>query len=236
MRRLKKAGVRKLYIRRAFTWPMEKAERVDRVRNSLGSEEELLRRLPEIDEIYVDDVRDSVVRTYMDGCPDYFWERASSSSGKYHSVDERGKYGNWIHTKRVFAEYCNISESWVKLEIITPEQKEEGKAATLIHDMMKYGWPSDQNNHTVRDHDLVAASVALHIGDAREDVVKQIATHMGPWGEGPNPETSQQILLHTADKSAAREKNDVGVYFPADELVDEWPNLTVDEVSSDQKL
>jgi len=88
---------------------MTKGERVDRVRNSLHSEEELLRRLPEINAIYDEDTRDSVIRTFLKGCPDYFWERPSSSSGKYHSVDERGKYGNWIHTKRVFAEYSNIS-------------------------------------------------------------------------------------------------------------------------------
>jgi len=215
---------------------MSKGERVDRIHNSLYSEEELLRRLPEIDAIYVEDVRDSVIRTFMRGCPDYFWERPSSSSGNYHSVDERGKYGNWIHTKRVFAEYCNISESWVELGIISPREKECGKAAALVHDMMKYGWPSEQNDHTVNRHDKVAAEVAMHIGEMDDDVVRLIATHMGPWGEGPNPETRNEILLHTADKSAAREKNDIGIYYPADELLDEWPDLTIDEVEDGEAV
>jgi hypothetical protein len=215
---------------------MSKGERVDRIHNSLYSEEELIRRLPEIDAIYVEELREDVIRTYMRGCPDYFWERPSSSSGKYHSVDERGKHGNWIHTKRVFAEYCNISESWVELGILSPEEKEAGKAAALVHDMMKYGWPSEQNDHTVNNHDEVAAEVAMHIGEMRDSVVRLIATHMGPWGEGPNPETPQELLLHTADKSAAREKNDIGVYYPAEELLDEWPDLTIDEVEDGEAV
>jgi hypothetical protein len=215
---------------------MSKGERVDRVKNSLWSEEELLRRLPEIDAIYDDELRDGVIRTFMDGCPDYFWKRPSSSSGKYHSVDERGKYGNWIHSKRVFAEYNNISESWVEAGWISPRQKEQGKAAALIHDMMKYGWPSEQNEHTVNNHDLIAADVARNIGEMPESVVRLIEVHMGPWASGPNPETNAEKLLHTADKSAARAENDIGIYFPADELLKEWPDIIVAEVDDGDSI
>lgn len=215
---------------------MSKGERVDRIRNSLWSEEELLRRLPEIDAIYDEELRDGVIRTFLSGCPDYFWERPSSSSGKYHSLDEVGQYGNWLHTKRVFAEYNNISESWVELGEITPIQKEEGKAAALLHDMMKYGWPSEQNDHTVNNHDLIAADVAANIGGMPESVVRLIATHMGPWAKGPSPETPAELVLHTADKSAARRENDIGVYFPADELLEEWPDITVAEVEDGESI
>lgn len=215
---------------------MAKGQRVDRIKNSLYSEKELLRRLPEIDAIYVDDLRDAAIRTYMRGCPDYFWERPSSSSGKYHSVDERGKHGNWIHTKRVFAEYCNIAESWVELGTITPEDKEAGKVAALVHDMMKYGWPSSQNDHTVNDHDLIAADVAMYIGEVPDNVTKLIAAHMGPWGCGPNPQSPQQLLFHTADKSAARADNDIGIYYPAEELLEEWPDLTIAEIEDGDSI
>lgn len=209
---------------------MTKGKRVNRVKNSLYDVDELIRLLPEIDAIYDEELRNGVIRAYMKGCPDYFWKRPSSSTGKYHSVDERGKYGNWLHTKRVFAEYCNISESWVELGVITPKQKEEGKAAALLHDMMKYGWPSDGNDHTVNNHDIIAADVARNIGELPEAVEKLILSHMGPWAEGPNPETPQERLLHTADKSAARAENDIGVYFPAEELLEEWPDIIVEEV------
>jgi hypothetical protein len=212
---------------------MSKAERIDRVMNSLDSESELLRRLPEIDAIYNEELRDGVIRGFMYGCPDYFWERPSSSTGKYHSVDERGQYGNWLHTKRVFAEYCNISESWVELGVITPEEKEQGKTAALMHDMMKYGWPSENNEHTVNNHDLIAADVAENIARLPPEVVRLIETHMGPWAEGPSPETPAERLLHTADKSASRADNDIGVYYPADELIEEWPDIIVEEVEED---
>lgn len=209
---------------------------MNRIRNSLYSEEELLRRLPEIDAIYDEDLRRAVIRTFMKGCPDYFWERPSSSSGKYHSLDEIGRYGNWLHTKRVFAEYCNISESWVELGTIDPIDKEVGKAATLIHDMMKYGYPSEQNDHTVQNHDLVAADVARNIGRAPESVCRLLEIHMGPWGEGPNPETPAERLFHTADKSAARRANDIGVYFPAEELLEEWPDIIVEEIEEGESV
>jgi len=213
-----------------------KAKRVNRIKNSFESEEDVLYWLPEIDAIYDKDLRRGVLRTFMKGCPDYFLTRPSSSSGKYHSLDEVGKYGNLLHTKRVFAEYCNISESWVELGVIDPIDKEAGKSAALIHDMMKYSWPSEQNDHTVRDHDLVSAAVSRHIGNMPESVNRLVETHMGPWGEGPNPETPAERLLHTADKSAARRANDIGVYFPADELLEEWPDIIVEEVEDGESV
>jgi len=209
---------------------MSKAENIDRIQNSLWSEDELIRRLPEINLIYDDELRQDVIRTFMKGCPDYFWDRPSSSSGKYHSVDERGEYGNWLHTKRVFAEYANISESWFELHEISEKDRNEGKAAALVHDMMKYGWPSEQNDHTVNNHDVIAADVALNIGDMSESVVEMIARHMGPWGEGPNPKRPNEILLHTADKSAARQHNDIGVYAPTEDMIEEWPDIIVEEI------
>lgn len=206
---------------------MKKAERVNRIDNSIYTEAELLRRLPEIDAIYDDELRSVVIRTYMDGCPDYFWERPSSSSGKYHSPDERGKHGNWIHTKRVFAEYCNLSESVLEGEQIDEWERECGKSAALIHDMMKYGWPSEQNEHTVNDHDVIAADVARYIGGVPDEVHDLIHSHMGPWAEGKTPENERQWLLHFADKSASGTiEDDRAVYYLTDELLDEWPDLS----------
>jgi len=210
---------------------MEKAKRVNRVRNSIWGEEELVRRLPEIDAIYDDDHRECVIRTFLDGCPDYFWERPTSSSGKYHSIDERGTYGNLLHTKRVFAKYVDISESYWEAGKITTEQREAGKAAALIHDMMKYGWPSSNNQHTVSNHDVIAANVARHIGGCSNEVYLLIHGHMGPWGEGMTPENDRQWLLHLADKAAAStDEDDLAVYFPSEELREEFPDLRVIEV------
>jgi hypothetical protein len=205
---------------------MQKAERVNRIKNSLHSEDELVRRLPEIDAIYDDEIRACVVRTFLNGCPDYFWEKPTSSTGKYHSPDERGKHGNWIHTKRVFATYVNMSESYLETGRLTEKQRESGKAAALLHDMMKYGWPSDGNEHTVNNHDVIAANVARHIGDCSNEIYLLIHGHMGPWAEGMTPENERQWLFHLADKSASGiDEDDLAVYYPAQELLDEWPEI-----------
>lgn len=207
----------------------KKAKRINRVKNSLD-EEELIRRLPEIDAIYDDEIRSATIRTFVDGAPPYFWERPTSSSGKYHSPDERGAHGNWIHTKRVFARYCNLSESYVEAGMMTEWEREAGKAAALIHDMMKYGWPSEGNDHTVDNHDVIAASVARHIGDCPTEVYLLIHGHMGPWGEGMTPENERQWLFHLADKSASGiDEDDLAVYYPSEEIVEEVPDINVIE-------
>lgn len=204
----------------------EKAKRINRVKNSFETEEDVLYWLPEIDAIYDDEIRECTIRTFMKGCPDYFLTKPTSSTGKYHSPDERGKYGNLIHTKRVFATYCNMSESYLEGHEITERQREAGKAAALIHDMMKYGWPSEGNEHTVNNHDVIAAEVARHIGDCPNEIYLLIHGHMGPWGEGMLPENDRQWLFHFADKSASGvDEDDLAVYFPAEEIVEEVPEI-----------
>lgn len=215
---------------------MEKAKRVNRIRNSLHSEEQLVRRLPEVDAIYNEEIRDCVIETFLKGCPDEFWELPTSSSGKYHSPDERGKHGNWLHTKRVFAKYVDMSESYWEAGEISTKQREAGKGAALLHDMMKYGWPSENNEHTVNNHDIIGANVARDIGGCPNEIYLLIHGHMGPWGEGMIPENDRQWLFHFADKAAAStDEDDLAVYFPSSELREEFPNLNVIEVGEDDE-
>jgi len=209
---------------------MSKAENINRINNNLWSEDELVRRLPEIDAIYNDEARDCVIRTFLDGCPPYFWERPTSSTGKYHSDDECGKHGNWLHSKRVFAQYANLSSSAVEAHEITEYERECGKAAALLHDMMKYGWPSENNEHTVNNHDIIAANVARHIGECPNEIYLLIHGHMGSWGEGMIPENNRQWLFHYADKAASGIHEDsLAVYYPSKELQEEMPHLNVIE-------
>lgn len=216
---------------------MEKAKRIDRISNSLDSETELVRRLPEVDAIYDEEIRQCVVDTFLKGCPDRFWEAPSSSTGKYHSPDERGKHGNLLHTKRVFAQYCNLSQSYLDAHKITEWERECGKAAALLHDMMKYGWPSDNNQHTVNNHDVIAAEVARHIGDCPNEIYLLIHGHMGSWGKGMLPENERQWLLHLADKSASGiVEDDLAVYYPSEELLEEHPDIRAIEHDSDEPV
>lgn len=201
----------------------QKAKRIDRVRNTL-TEERLVELLPEVDTIYDETLREGVIRAFLYGVPDEFFEKPSSSTGKYHSPDERGKYGNLMHTKRVFAEYCNLSESYLEAHGLTEYERECGKAAALLHDTMKYGWPSEQRDHTTSEHDLIAAAMARHIGGLPQQVYDLIAAHMGPWAEGPLPKNDKEWLLHFADKSASGTvEDDLAMYYPSDEILEEWP-------------
>jgi len=203
----------------------EKAKRINRVKNTL-TEDELVRLLPEVDAIHNDEIRECTIRTFLKGCPPYFWVEPTSSSGKYHSPDERGKYGNLLHTKRVFARYVNLSESLYEAGEISGVERESGKAAALLHDMMKYGWPSEFAGHTVNNHDIIGAAVAKEIGGCPESVIELIETHMGSWGEGPNPTSQKQWLFHLADKSAAGiDEDNLAVYYPCEELVQEFLHL-----------
>ena len=196
---------------------MEKVHRVNRVENSL-TPKELERMLPEINLIGDDDIRDETARTFLDWCPDYFWEIPSSGSGKYHPPDERGEYGNLLHTKRVFLAYEQLARSYTEQHLITADEYHCGQAAALLHDMFKFGWPSEQNDVTVSEHDVIAANVVLHKTDLPNKVSEAIATHAGAWGEGPSPETALQQLLHMADMTVTPSHYYSDVFEPCEEL------------------
>lgn len=198
----------------------DKASRVTSIRNSLDDEGELHRRLPEIWDIDDDEIRQKTIDCFLRACPDYFWERPTTSTGKYHPEDERGEYGNWLHTKRVYIQYSNLAESDVELGVLSEWERDCGKSAALIHDMMKYGWPSDGNEHTVSDHDIIAAEVAREIGDLPNEVYLMCHAHMGPWGDGKTPEGVNELLLHRADKAVSPDWSTIGVYYPSEELRD----------------
>lgn len=196
----------------------EKAERITSVKNTLDSRDELERRLPELWDIENETIREKTIDCFLTACPDYFWERPTSSTGKYHPKDERGEYGNVLHTKRVYIQYCNLARVDVEMGRLSEYGYNCGKSAALLHDMMKYGWPSDNNEHTQDDHDVIAAAVAEHLGDLPAAVYLPIHAHMAKWGEGKEPETTNEWLLHRADKAVSPNWADIGVYYPSDEI------------------
>jgi len=208
----------------------KKAKRVDRIKNSLD-EEELIRRLPEVDAILDDQIRSETIKVFLNGAPPHFWERPSSSTGKYHSEDETGLHGNWLHTKRVFITYLTMSRSFLEQGLITEREREAGKSAALLHAMLKYGWPSENNEHTVNNHDVIGAGVAAQFGDLPKEVVRTIHAHNGSWGEGRNPTTAYEQVFHLSDYVASKPiLGDVDVWRPAEELTELFPDLkTIDD-------
>lgn len=211
---------------------MTKAQRIDRVKNTLD-EETLVDRLPEVELIIDDEIREGTKLAFLDGCPDYFWERPSSSTGKYHLEDERGKMGNWLHTKRVFTTYLVVSRTFLELGQISDWERECGKSAALLHDMLKFGWPSDRESHTVNDHDIIGSDVAAYIGKLPDEVCRLVDRHNGPWAEGGTPRSANELAFHLSDYVAA--KRILGtphVVEPHDNLVTAFdpPALSDDEI------
>ena len=206
---------------------MDKLNRVDRVANSL-TVDELERRLPEIDLIGDEQIAADTARVFLQWCPDYFWEKRASKN--HHAPDERGEYGNWLHTKRVFLEYNTVARSWTEQQLITAREYHCGQAACLLHDMMRYGWPSENNSYSVNNHDRIMAEIIRQRSALPEPVAAACDSHMGSWGEGPLPQSNLEQLVHTADMVASADYNDIGVFMPSKELKE----LGVTEVDFDE--
>ena len=207
---------------------MDKARRISSVKNSIDSRDEVVRRLPEIDAIYDDTLREQVITYFYKAVPDRFWERPASITGKYHPPDESKDRGLWLHTKRVFAIYSHMSESFAEMRLISEHQRNCGKAAALIHDTYQSGWPSSPEDYA-EDHDVIAAAIGAFVSQLDDEVIHLVHKHMGPWGGGNNPRTYNELLFHLSDLIAAWPEHRPAVYYPVEELVEQFPDLrTID--------
>ena len=182
--------------------------------------QELERRLPEIQEIQRTDLREEVVRLFREEVPEYFWDVPASSTGKYHPSDHNQDHGLWIHTKRAFTAFQRLSRSYDNQGRINRYEKECGKAAILLHDMFKYGMPPERQNHTVSEHDVIAARFLEKNSSVPEEVIGCVETHNGPdgWGKGKAPETDLEQIHHLADMIASDSNGYFKIAEPAEEL------------------
>lgn len=181
--------------------------------------EELLRRMPEIERIENDFYKSYTINAFLEGCPECFWELPTSSSGKYHPKDEIYEHGNWLHVKRMYATYENMSRSLVECGLISDEEREAGKCAALIHDMFKYGYPEAEGEHTVDYHDVLGAAYVRQFTELPEEVAKLIETHNGAWHCGPTPRNVHEWIHHMADMAAAQRGTNTAIYEPTEELL-----------------
>jgi len=132
------------------------------------------------------------IREFVEEClkqaPDYvFTDCPSSSSGKYHPIEELGPDGTVLHTKKVFAMAYELSRG-----LDCEQYRDEICAAALLHDMAKQGMT--QSGHTIKTHPQV---MAMQVADVykskftdkldRESALKiyyGIFYHYGPWSNG----------------------------------------------------
>lgn len=138
----------------------------------------------------------------INAAPDYVFEDCpSSSSGKFHPVDELCADGTIIHTKRVFTVAYELSRGF-DCEL----HRDEICAAALLHDMAKQGLVS--KGHTVKDHPQIMAKL---VADVYNDGFKSILDknsaniiywsifyHYGPWHS--DEATKKPITMYTPEE------------------------------------
>lgn len=182
------------------------------------TEDELLRRFPElklIDDVWI---RSETVKALLAGYPDYNWE--TSAASRHHPEDERNEHGQWLHVKRVYSAYEDIARSYRQQRRLSKREVELGKAAVFLHDMFKYGIPPKKHSSGYGTHDTLAAEFVRNFTDLPESVARACDTHSGGWGNDTVPETALEDAVHMADYMPSRDDSNKGVYQPTEEIED----------------
>jgi hypothetical protein len=184
---------------------------------------EALRRMPAAALIEETDLRMDVLDTICE-LPDYFWRAPATSSSEYHNRFARGEHGLWIHVLMCATALEGIADSYVEQGRLTEEEIDYARAAVLLHDGWKYGDSWEPGDSATSDHDL-RASAELRERDFPGPVVDAVASHMGPWYDGPEPETPVEQLVHQADMMGSRRHVTPAVYRAPQELLESQPEL-----------
>jgi hypothetical protein len=186
--------------------------------DELKSEDELLRRLPEINRIENPELRQKVESTFLELVPSYFWEIPASSSGKYHQNDAVGQHGLLIHVKRTFVVVERMIRSGKHSGMVSDTEADYLRAGILLHDCWKQGREPRGEHHTTDDHDVLARRILDRNTELPEEVLGLVESHNGPWKEGKEPENNLEQLHHLADMIGSS-RNLIGkVYKPCEEV------------------
>lgn len=133
--------------------------------------------------------------------PDSFWVRRASR--EHHLEDERGEYGNLIHTIRV----AMTTDTLCDIPPITGLNRDILTSAAILHDTCRYGL-DDNNESTVGEHAQLVRQLAKReqlTCKYDDNIFEAIEAHMGRWGTSIyTPELSFNSILHIADVVCAR--------------------------------
>ena len=148
--------------------------------------------------------------------PEYWFEVAASSTGKYHPEYALGKGGLLRHSKAAMRiGYELLSDPCIG-DKYTDREKDLILMSLLVHDGLKLGLPKEK--YTRFDHPILMGKFILdhmdEIGLNKEDanfMNDVIKTHMGPWTTDydgnevlEKPKTKYQNFVHMCDFLASR--------------------------------
>lgn len=148
--------------------------------------------------------------------PDYFFEIPASSSGKYHSKNDKKVGGLVHHTKAAIFAFLDLHRT--NMFELFDEEVDLGIIALLIHDGLKNG--VENGGHTLADHALLARDYIENLSvpyeleltnDAKKVVMNAIERHGGQWVNDyqgnkilTEPKTPLEKAVHLADYMASR--------------------------------
>lgn len=145
--------------------------------------------------------------------PEHGFTTPASTSGKYHPQDERGKFGNVYHSKKVvrwmhvFVAAFGITDSY-RLDILT--------ASCVLHDLGRRGLGHKASPHTLREHasimngPLEKAQEKIKLDKESFETIRGCVNHHnGRWTEveirKPLSEYSTlELIVHLSDMCASQ--------------------------------
>ena len=153
--------------------------------------------------------------------PEYFYEVAASSSGKYHPRYALGAGGLYRHTLAAIKLINDISK--LKMMKLSSDDIDYCISAMTLHDSRKLGL--DKSEWTKHEHPMLAVELVYQYCDLAyaDKVAPLIASHMGQWTSDshsevvlPEPSTKLQMLVHLCDYLASRKYIEINL----DDLID----------------
>lgn len=152
--------------------------------------------------------------------PDYFFEVAASSTGKYHPSYAVGPGGLVRHTIAATDILHELTSNLEMFNKYSQDQKDMMLTAILAHDFFKHGLEATAGKYTVAEHPVVCADFIRYNDNLCEMLEREqvefiagcIESHMGQWNTKwnstveimPKPKTGPQNLVHLADYLASR--------------------------------
>lgn len=184
--------------------------------NKLSKEEKIASFQNEIDCIKNETIKEIAAKMVSELIPDYFWEVAASSTGKYHPSYALGEGGLYRHTLAA----VRIAIGMFPLTKYTDNEKDKIILALIMHDSFKHG--VQYSKYTKAEHPVIAAGQIqtyckiwlpeCYGSDFGESIAQLVLTHMGQWNTDwktkkeimPKPSTSMQKYVHMCDYLASR--------------------------------
>ena len=156
------------------------------------------------------------LKKLVDMLPDYFFEVAASSTGKYHPAFTLGNGGLVRHSKAVVRIGYELLNNNSISNIFKSEEKDLMLCALLVHDGLKHGL--EYSEYTVFDHPL---QMSKFLKDNKDKftwtdneinfMCNVIETHMGEWTKDykgnevlEKPTNKYQKFVHMCDYLASR--------------------------------